>query len=61
MIGWSSERQTGTKYRKDPAGAYGAYLEAMRVWASELSDGSVTVSPLQVEQFFFRKNGEKLF
>ena len=59
-IGWSSERQTGTKYRKDPAGAYGAYLEAMRVWASELSDGSVTVLPLQVEQFFFRKNGENL-
>ena len=59
-IGWSSERQTGTKYRKDPAGAYGAYLKAMRVWASELSDGSVTVSPLQVEQFLFRKNGKNL-
>jgi len=59
-IGWSSERQTGTKYRKNPAGAYGAYLEAMSVWASELSDGSVTVSPLQVEQFFFRKNGENI-
>ena len=59
-IDWSSERQTGTKYRKNPAGAYGAYLEAMRVWASELSDGSVTVLPLQVEQFFFRKNGENL-
>ena len=59
-IGWSSERQTGTKYRKDPAGAYGAYLKAMRVWANELSDESVTVSPLQVEQFFFRKSGEKL-
>ncbi len=59
-IGWSSQRQTGTKYRKDPAGAYGAYLEAMSYWASELSDESVTVSPLQVEQFFFRKSGEKL-
>ena len=59
-IGWSSERQTGTKYRKDPAGAYGAYLEAMSYWASELSDESVTVSPLQVEQFYFRKSGEKL-
>ena len=59
-IGWSSEGQTGTKYRKDPAGAYGAYLEAMSYWASELSDESVTVSPLQVEQFFFRKSGEKL-
>lgn len=59
-IGWSSERQTGTKYRKNPAGAYGAYLEAMSVWATELSDGSVTVLPLQVEQFFFRKNGENL-
>lgn len=59
-IGWSSQRQTGTKYRKDPAGAYGAYLEAMSYWASELSDGSVTISPLQVEQFFFRKSGEKL-
>ena len=59
-IGWSSQRQTGTKYRKDPAGAYGAYLEAMSHWASELSDGSVTISPLQVEQFFFRESGEKL-
>ena len=59
-IGWSSQRQTGTKYRKNPAGAYGAYLEAMSYWASELSDGSVTISPLQVEQFFFRKSGEKL-
>jgi len=59
-IGWSSERQTGTKYRKDPAGAYGAYLEAMSYWANELSDESVTVSPLQVEQFYFRKSGEKL-
>ena len=59
-IGWSSERQTGTKYRKNPAGAYGAYLEAMKQWASELSDGSVKISPLQVEQFFFRKSGEDL-
>ena len=59
-IGWSSQRQTGTKYRKDPAGAYGAYLEAMSYWANELSDGSMTISPLQVEQFFFRKSGEKL-
>ena len=59
-IGWSSERQTGTKYRKNPAGAYGAYLEAMKQWASELSDGSVKISPLQVEQFFFRKSGKDL-
>ena len=59
-IGWSSQRQTGLKYRKDPAGAYGAYLEAMSYWANELSDGSMTISPLQVEQFFFRKSGEKL-
>ena len=57
-IGWSSERQTGTKYRKNPAGAYGAYLEAMAQWASELSDETVKISPLQVEQFFFRKNGK---
>lgn len=60
-IGWSSERQTGTKYRKNPAGAYGAYLEAMTHWASELSDETVKVSPLQVEQFFFRKSGKDLF
>lgn len=59
-IGWSSERQTGTKYRKDKAGAYGAYLEAMTQWANELSDGSVKISPLQVEQFFFRKSGKDL-
>ena len=59
-IGWSSERQTGTKYRKNPAGAYGAYLEAMAQWASELSDETVKISPLQVEQFFFRKSGKDL-
>ena len=59
-IGWSSERQTGTKYRKDKAGAYGAYLEAMTQWASELSDETVKISPLQVEQFFFRKSGKDL-
>ena len=56
-IGWSSERQTGTKYRKNPAGAYGAYLEAVKFWASELSSEDVTISPLQVEQYFFNKNG----
>jgi len=59
-IGWPSERQMGTKYRKDKAGVYGAYLEAMRYWASELSDETVKISPLQVEQFFFRKNGKDL-
>jgi hypothetical protein len=59
-IGWSSERQTGTKYRKDKAGAYGAYLEAMKQWASELSDETFKISPLQVEQFFFRKSGKSL-
>jgi len=59
-IGWLSERQTGTKYRKNPAGAYGAYLEAMTQWASDLSDETVKISPLQVEQFFFRKSGKDL-
>ena len=59
-IRWSSERQTGTKYRKNPARAYGAYLEGMKQWASELSDGTVKISPLQVEQFFFRKSGKDL-
>jgi hypothetical protein len=59
-IGWSSERQTGAKYRTDPAGAYGAYLHAAHVWASELSTSSVKISPLQVEQFLFRKNGKNL-
>ena len=59
-IGWSSERQTGTNYRKNPAGAYGAYLQAMTHWGSELSAETVRVSPLQVEQLFFRKNGKDL-
>jgi hypothetical protein len=59
-IGWPSEPQTGTKYRKNPARVYGAYLEAMTQWASELSDETVKISPLQVEQFFFRKSGENL-
>ena len=59
-IGWSSRRQTGKDYRQDPAGAYGAYLKAIDAWASELSDGSVMVSPLQVEQFFFRRSGKNL-
>ena len=59
-IGWSSKRQTWTKYRKDKAGAYGAYLEAMKQWASELSDETLKISPLQVEQFFFRESGKDL-
>lgn len=59
-IGWSSKRQTGKDYRKDPAGAYGAYLTAVDFWARELSTGSVKISPLQVEQLLFRKNGKSL-
>lgn len=59
-IGWSSERQTGKKYRTNQAGAYGAYLEAVDSWASELSTSSVQISPLQVEQLLFRKNGKNL-
>ena len=59
-IGWSSERQTGKKYRMNQAGAYGAYLEAVHGWASELSTRSVQISPLQVEQLLFRKNGKNL-
>jgi hypothetical protein len=59
-IGWSSELQTGKKYRTNQAGAYGAYLEAVRVWASELSTSSLQISPLQVEQLLFRKNGKNL-
>jgi len=59
-ISWSSEEQTGNKYRKDPAGAYGAYSHAMEHWSSELSDEVAKITPLQVEQFFFRKNGNSL-
>lgn len=59
-IGWSSKRQTGNSYRTDPAGAYGAYLEAVHVWARELSTTSIKISPLQIEQFLFRKNGKNL-
>lgn len=59
-IGWSSKRQTGKDYRKDPAGTYGAYLKAVDVWAEELSTASVKISPLQVEQLLFRKNGKNL-
>ena len=59
-IGWSSKRQTGKDYRKDPAGAYGAYLKAVDVWAEELSTASIKISPLQVEQLLFRKNGKNL-
>jgi hypothetical protein len=59
-IGWSSELQTGKKYRTNQAGAYGAYLEAVHGWASELSTSSVQISPLQVEQLLFRKNGKNL-
>lgn len=58
-IGWSSERQTGEKYRKAPAKAYDAYLKAMRVWAAQLSSDSSQITPLQLEQFFFRENGKK--
>lgn len=59
-LGWSSKDQTGTKYRDDPAGAYGAYLDAVGYWSNELSTGSDKISPLQVEQFLFRMNGENL-
>ena len=59
-IGWSSERQTGAKYRTNQAGAYGAYLEAVHVWAIELSTSAIQISPLQVEQLLFRKNGKNL-
>ena len=59
-IGWSSKGQTGNSYRTDPAGAYGAYLEAVHVWARELSTSSIKISPLQIEQFLFRKNGKNL-
>jgi len=59
-ISWSSEEQTGNIYRKDPAGAYGAYSHAMEHWSSELSDEVAKITPLQVEQFFFRKNGKSL-
>ena len=59
-LGWSSKRHTGETYRKAPAKAYGAYLEAMRVWAHQLSSDSSQISPLQLEQFFFRENGKDL-
>ena len=59
-IGWSSKRQTGKKYRKAPAEAYGAYLVALQVWAGQLSSDSAQISPLQVEQLLFRQNGKNL-
>jgi len=59
-IGWSSELQTEKKYRTNQAGEYGAYLEAVYVWASELSTSAIQISPLQVEQLLFRKNGKNL-
>jgi hypothetical protein len=59
-IGWSSKRHIGETYRKAPAKAYGAYLEAMRVWAVQLSSNPLQISPLQLEQFFFRQNGDDL-
>jgi hypothetical protein len=59
-IGWSSERQTGKKYRRAQAEAYGAYLEAVRVWSDQLSSDRILISPLQLEQFFFRQNGRDL-
>jgi len=59
-IGWLRELQTGFKYRKHSADTYGTYLEAMSFWAHELSDRAGKISPLQLEQFFFRKNGKNL-
>ncbi len=36
---------------------YDAYLRALVTWAKQLSQPGPAVSPLQVEQFLFRKNG----
>jgi len=32
----------------------------MKHWSFELSDAHVKITPLQVEQFFFRENGNSL-
>lgn len=40
-----------------PALFYEAYLKTLTTWAAELSDEQCQTTPLQVEQFLFRKNG----
>ena len=43
--------------RGKPALFYETYLKTLATWAAELSDEQCQITPLQVEQFLFRKNG----
>lgn len=43
--------------RGKPALFYETYLKTLTTWAAELSDEQCQITPLQVEQFLFRKNG----
>lgn len=43
--------------RGKPALFYETYLKTLTTWAAELSDKQCQITPLQVEQFLFRKNG----
>jgi len=44
--------------RGKPALFYETYLKTLTTWAAELSDKQCQITPLQVEQFLFRKNGD---
>ena len=46
--------------RGKPALFYETYLKTLTTWAAELSDEQCQITPLQVEQFLFRKNGNVL-
>jgi len=56
-LGWpdSSLRR---EVRGEPSFFYEAYVKAVYGWAAELSKKNVRVTPLEVEQFLFRKNGD---
>jgi hypothetical protein len=55
-IGWPDSEET-PGLRGQSAQFYDAYLRALVTWAEQLSEPGLAVSPLQVEQFLFRKNG----
>ena len=55
-IGWPDAKET-PGLRGQSAQFYDAYLRALVTWAEQLSQPGPDVSPLQVEQFLFRKNG----
>ncbi len=58
LLGWSSEQDSGFRYRANPAAAYCAYLAALRRWATGASTGRKVITPDDIEHHLFRMNGK---